>query len=76
MIEDEAKTKWCPHHRTHHRSENMRTAVNQRWESPRIDVPGHVIYFKCIGSDCMMWRCADSFIPGRERGYCGLAGKP
>lgn len=33
---------------------------------------------QCVASECMMWRWAEggAGAGGKERGHCGLAGKP
>ena len=75
MTEEEAKTKWCPHVRASIDGSPNASANkdNSDWDYSK---------FKCIASDCMMWRYVDYdyIIPGNVppsskgalEGYCGL----
>lgn len=74
MIEDEAKTKWCPFAREASTPGGWNRGVFS--DGPRS---------KCLGSQCMAWRATDrEAVPCqpdgepdfKEAGYCGLAGKP
>ena len=77
MMEDQARTKWCPYART-----DLGCDAVTGWSNTR-----------CIASDCMAWRATDNEIKenpqspvedGMARdasdyvsaGYCGLSGKP
>ena len=84
MTEDDARSRWCP---------MVRNAGGIDWTgsanrdpqsgSTGADAP----YYKCIASDCMMWRWkispteaavanAQADVGLGSDGYCGLAGKP
>ena len=63
MSEDEAKEKWCPFSRV----------WSYEGGSFNRDLDGSEAVANCIGSRCMAWRWEDN---RRERGFCGMAGKP
>lgn len=82
MIEEEAKTKWCPAAR-----------VGVRWMDSQAETLSDLTAIavnrganateraSCIGSACMAWRW--SYPPEEAagnrngpQGYCGMAGKP
>lgn len=67
MIEDDAKTKWCPFTRV------------QIWEpimeGDNPPVNREDSNTRCIGSQCMAWRWFSEDYKGTG-GYCGLAGAP
>ncbi len=67
MTEDEAREKWCPMVRA------TDIYTSKRYEHGCNRVPGNGFHdpFKCIASDCMMWRCP---LSDETAGYCGLAG--
>ena len=74
MIEEEAKTKWCPFVR-----QSAQAARSNRGDHPNAS------NVNCIGSACMAWRVTDdecmpvkkySVTVSFPAGYCGLAGKP
>jgi len=66
MIEDVAKTKWCPMVRC---SNNNGSAAN-KWDN----LIGKEVM--CITSRCMMWRWIGEQYQGCDHlGYCGLGGK-
>lgn len=84
VTEEEAKQKWCPHHRVRHYSESepvrngpmigTAVAVNEAINGNRC---------RCIASGCMMWRWsalamdrARTGVADVDKGYCGLAGRP
>lgn len=58
LTEEDAKTKWCPMVRAPYGGYGSVNTYDK--------------HFKCIASDCAMWRW--SKLPAQ--GYCGLAGKP
>jgi hypothetical protein len=77
MTEDEAKKKWCP----------FVAVANQMAFETRIKYErlsgGVRLENICAASDCMMWRCADSYfstttgtVRKPDTGYCGLGGNP
>jgi hypothetical protein len=73
VTEDEASKMWCPEVCYHAEG----SAVNL--EDPDFDygaVGPLYQWDNCRGSDCMMWRWADTGCDGERRGYCGKAGKP
>jgi hypothetical protein len=65
LSEKEASDKWCPFVRGHETS--MSSSVNRRHSGKPST------YAMCLGSACMAWRWEDRL---RDRGYCGMAGKP
>lgn len=82
MTEDEAKTKWCP--LVQSRPNIMFTdgpdgeAIGKKLEAANFESRK----YKCIGSDCMMWRREKILYPlypddiaTESVGYCGLAVK-
>ena len=75
MTEEQARKKWCPHVR---HEGNSVTFNRGTAHGPLNDHPGNVgTLCNCIASDCMSWRWDhDANRDFRERGYCGLAGKP
>ena len=74
MTEDEAKIKWCPWVRV---AVGDDIIVSTRGVLGRSDTDGLSVTFtfRCIASECMMWRWHR--IPGPPmqdtEGYCGLA---
>ena len=60
LTKDEAKKKYCPLKFSKNKSEEVKE-TNIEW--------------LCEGLACMMWR-RKAAPPGREYGYCGLAGMP
>lgn len=75
MIEDEAKTKWCPFARCHPPNGTRGYSRNRSEDIETLQTS------MCIASDCMAWRCdgwvgADPATEEMNDGYCGLAGKP
>ena len=67
MLEEEAKSKWCPFGRTHAERDPQTATVNRRLDGDPDDA------CLCLGSGCMAWRVT-SEVTGR--GFCGLAGRP
>ena len=85
MMEDQARTKWCPYARTDRGRDVGNATVNRghcpdsiNWSNTR-----------CIASDCMAWRHTTDRsteqasienlhnMSGKpDDGYCGLSGKP
>jgi hypothetical protein len=66
MTEDEAKQKWCPQVRF--------TQWNDQMLSNRGEFSGAT---NCLASGCMAWRWWTLGHPNeKQKGYCGLAGKP
>lgn len=73
--EEEAKQKWCPEVRMGNPNGG---GFNSDIQTPEAE------YYKCIASDCMMWRWVkgrDSFKENdagysKLSGYCGKSGKP
>lgn len=64
MTEDEAKTKWCPMARTITPVMQEAQCTNGTWD------------FRCIASDCMMWRWKLDVRfaeMSKTDGHCGLA---
>lgn len=61
MLEEEAKSKWCPFAR-----------VGSAYQ-PGFSINRVVKETCCIASCCMAWRVT-SEVTGR--GFCGLAGRP
>lgn len=71
MTEEEAKQKWCPMVRIPYTMDPGAFVHNR-------DADGYIsasLAYKCIASDCMMWRWEDEAIGMKKHGYCGLAGK-
>ena len=66
MKEEDAKTKWCPMVR----KELHCTGPINRWDG---EVYEYSEEFRCITSECMMWRTTSEFLTD---GFCGLGGKP
>ena len=66
VTEEEAREKWCP---------QVRNWVSGGWQTGINRNGSDIDYerFKCIASDCMMWRKADHGF--ETSGYCGLAGE-
>ncbi len=79
LTEEQARQKWCPHARFQQSNLAGYTAGNETEGA------------KCQGSCCMSWRWDHSYFVseskggnypaddsnlGKQRGYCGLAGKP
>ena len=60
VSKDEASKKCCPFKFSKNKSKEVR-GINTEW--------------MCEGLSCMMWR-RKAAPPGREYGYCGLAGIP
>lgn len=85
MTEDEAREKWCPEVQYVMTSddEGIGDSIETKTTSYPMNRLGktnettrqHADWqcFKCIASDCMMWRWGPVDV---TRGYCGLAGKP
>jgi len=82
MIEEEAKTKWCPFVRHDTAGQNPGSFNRTILSTDKTNL-------NCIGSACMAWRW--NYPPAEEvdglkvvevhhdpsgSGYCGLAGKP
>ena len=81
MVEDEARTKWCPFVRILDGQPPGGAATNREGRNTN-----------CIGSNCMAWRWGERLETEREaylrgtdlrrtlqsttEGYCGLAGQP
>ena len=90
LTESDAKQKWCPQVRfsTHSGQGDTECAVNSFGGQSR----SGDLDFACIASECMMWRkvviipltatalmagvTATSNIDNKDKGYCGLAGRP
>ncbi len=76
MIEDEAKTKWCPFTRFHEcggRAYHNKPGRTNELDGTSADADSSL----CIASKCMAWRW-NSPCPGESpyaKGHCGLAGK-
>lgn len=90
LKEEEAKVKWCPHVR-HSNFSNDENASNRYGRIEDDEFDDNPEECRCIASECMQWRWAtkpnplfhpfgDATLPPRivdkDRGYCGLAGKP
>ncbi len=67
----EASEKWCPMVRV----DNAIGGTANRGYNAAFDAP-YPERYKCIASDCMMWRWGPTVRGQDARGYCGLAGKP
>ena len=90
MIEDEAKTKWCPQYQVSGEDASNRPPTWVKNDTSRSggdwDHDQIIKYALCIGSKCMAWRIGEPkihenvFVGGKPAtsptGYCGLAGKP
>ncbi len=59
MTEEKARTKWCPYIRVNGRNRDYTRTPPDKEK------------FRCIASDCMMWR--DNGV-GDNTGFCGLGG--
>jgi len=76
MIEEEAKTKWCPFARILAGTAGTPALAASYNRSSELEEP------RCIASACMAWRWIKT--PGRDgypdpsptRGFCGPAGAP
>jgi hypothetical protein len=82
LLEETAKTKWCPFSRVAFRDGG---SANRHSMDHYPNQPGQGIVeeTRCLGSGCMVWRVASDMVPhGKSgpqrtpdpaRGYCGLA---
>ena len=79
MIEDEAKTKWCPFVRMNFASQSKSDVIfyNNRGEAGD-GLKDETVNLCCIASECMAWRWTDpkNVAQKDRRGCCGLAGRP
>lgn len=84
LIEEEAKTKWCPFARVAKSDAEDHVAYGQAVFN-RVETPAGKAGWpeggRCIASQCMAWRYGPVFYvtaDGQQErdGYCGLAGKP
>jgi hypothetical protein len=66
VLEEEAKTKWCPYARTGQGNAPVNRKQGERGE-PDPDC-------LCLGARCMAWRWAYDMAEG-DTGFCGLAGR-
>ena len=85
--EAEAKCLWCPFARDLQHNGGNRMAYGGNAEPDNDDCAAQFAaemadLHPCIASACMAWRWRTEEVHGsmattkRERGYCGLAGKP
>ena len=81
MTEDEAKTKWCPFVRMPFATQPAMGGVieaNLAINRLPADLDDCGLNYRCIGSECMAFRCDCRTTADHEKGcdgYCGLAGK-
>ena len=91
MTEDEAKTKWCPHVRMRHPQDeghafnrdygdsyaigNCIGSACMAWRWSMEPNPAYVEQGD-VWPDTRQPQQRQPMLPGRERGFCGLAGKP
>jgi len=85
MIEEEAKTKWCPFARvvglfSEYGAPQETLASGNRFGAPHTFAPPELQQAtRCIASECMAWRWSRKDFRNLPReewyGYCGLAGE-
>jgi len=69
MTEIEAREKWCPQTRAIYAGQSFNRLGEMSEHHLTADL--NPAPRRCIASDCMAWRWG-----GRDKGHCGLAGKP
>jgi hypothetical protein len=79
--ENEAAHIWCPMMRLPQLVTNGPGGQIMGVAATNVDQNGQDRLFKCVGSNCMMWRWQDTQAstakgPAERRGYCGIAGAP